>query len=61
MWWLRTRYYNNGKTEGKIFSEEGCKDIAKVEFTSYPLYDEYWDCFDSYSKASKGLTECLTA
>ena len=55
MYYVRTRFFTNGKTEGKIFLES--EDKGNTFGIENEQYEEYWDICNMFEDAEKLLAD----
>lgn len=61
MWWVRSRFYNKGKVNVSVLSDEQCASDKKKPFRSLPKYDEYWNSFPNKEDADLFANDTLKA
>ena len=59
-YYVRSRFYDNGKIETKMFLESEAFDMDRTNKETNN-YDEYWDEFPTWEQAQEFIEESKTA
>jgi hypothetical protein len=60
-YYVETKFFNNGKTSGRMYLESEAVSLDKTPYTECKNYDRYVDEFASYEKAGKFLNDLKLA
>lgn len=56
MYWVRSRFYNSGKADIRIFLESECFEMDRSNKET-ANFDEYWDSFKTFEEAEEFATQ----
>lgn len=61
IYYVVTRYTDNGKVSGEIFCPSETEGLDTTPYSEHECYDRYCDAYESIEEAEEALKEAMNA